>query len=329
MNAQTLKRLGGVLAALVVVWLGLGLAHRAGRDTARRLVLPRLDTRSVDRARIVHGADTLRFARSAGHWSVNGHDADQGQIGELLGAVIDTTGGSDLVSRRTASLKALGLDSTDATGLTLYAGDRPVLSLLVGLRSQDYTGVYVRLPGDSAAYRITWGQLADLASEHKATQWWNKVIAKVPPDSVARIDVRTGRTGYSLAKHGASWQLGTHAADSSAVTEFLERFRDLEASRFATPAQEDSARFPPQGRGVQLLAAGGRPLLVLRMDSTAGGVWSRRNGDSTIFILDNWTANGLTPPDTTLLPKPAPAAGARSAGKAPAGGAAAPAKPGR
>jgi len=188
----------------------------------------------------------------------------------------------------------------------------------------------VRLPGDSAAYRITWGQLADLASEHKATQWWNKVIAKVSPDSVAGIDVRRGRTGYALTKNGDSWRLGTRAADSSAVTEFLERFRDLEASRFATPAQEDSARFPPRGRGVQLLTAAGRPLLVLRMDSTTGGVWSRRDGDSTIFILDNWTANGLTPPDTTLLPKPAPATAARPAEKTPARAAAAPpAKSGR
>jgi hypothetical protein len=92
------------------------------------------------------------------------------------------------------------------------------------------------------------------------------------------------------------------------VASLLNRFSDLEAAGFATPAQADSASFAHPARTVRLLAKGDRPLLALSMDSTAGGFWVRRAGDADTYRLDSWTVNDLTPADSTLRKTPPRAA---------------------
>jgi hypothetical protein len=69
---------------------------------------------------------------------------------------------------------------------------------------------------------------------------------------------------------------------------------------------------------VRLLATAGRPLLALSMDSTAAGIWVRREGDPVTYRLDTWTVNGLTPADSTLRKKaPPPPSPPRAAPSAP------------
>jgi hypothetical protein len=306
MNAQMVKRLAGVLAALVVVWLGMSLVRRSRRDSAGRLALTRFDPATADQALIVRGTDTLRFVRQGGAWDVNGHPADATLVGKMLQALADTAAQSELVAQNASSFRALGLDSGDAQRVSVLRGGRTVAQLLLGGAGGTFGSVYVRKPGQSASYRLK-GSLADLVYR-RPDDWRDKVIAKVAPDSVSAVEVRRGRREYTLTRAAAEWRLGQGAADSAAVTALLNRFRDVEAAGFPTAAQADSVSFAHPARTVRLLAEAGRPLLVLSMDSTATGFWVRREGDADIYRMDTWTANTLTPVDSTFRKKPARAA---------------------
>jgi len=305
MNARTLRRLAAVLAALVVVWVGLSALRRARRDTEQHLTLTRFDLASVDHARIVHGADTLSFVRHGEEWTVNGLDADPTLVHSLVAALADTAPGSELVSENAATLGALGLDSLHARWITVSRGAHTIATLLVG-NEGSFGTLYVRQPGRNAAYALTNG-LTDVANR-SLDGWRYKTIADVPPDSVAAVEVRRGRSGYSLRKADGKWRMGNGPADSAAVATLLSRFSLLNADGFATAGQADSVRRLKPQRTVRLLAAGGQPLLTVQIDSSKSGYYLLKSGDSTVYRLEDWDSAALTPADSTLKPKPAKAA---------------------
>ncbi|OYV66314.1 MAG: hypothetical protein B7Z72_11550, partial [Gemmatimonadetes bacterium 21-71-4] len=294
MNARTLKRLGIALAVLVVAWVALGLARRASRDRERRLALVPFDPAVADHAMLIRDADSLRFVRVGAGWTVNGHRANAGLVGDLLHGLADTAAPSELAAENASSHQPMGLDSGQAWRVSALLGERTLAALLVGHRGDPYGSVYVRKPGENAAYLLTQSQLADL-TERADDDWRDKAIAKVAPESVWTVEVQRGKRGYTLTRGSSGWSLGHGGADSAAVAGLLARFRDLEAVGFATPAQADSARRARTSREVTLEAKGGRALLVLRMDSTTAGYWTRPEGDSTTYRLDGWTVDQLAP----------------------------------
>jgi hypothetical protein len=300
MNTVTLKQLAGVLAALVAIWLGLSFARRTERDTERHFDMPRVDAKTVDQATIMRPTDTVRLAKQGTGWSVNGHPANGTLVDDLVRALVDTTAQSELVAESAASHARLGVDSSKARRVVLRHGDRTLVDLLVGGRGGNYESAYVRKPGENTVYQLS-GQLFELA-EKQPDDWRDKVVARVEPDSIAMIEVQRGKKSYRLARgdKGGGWSIDGVAADSSAVAGLLDRFRNLEASGFATAAQSDSANFTQPTRVIRVLGKSDRPLVVLSADSISSGFWVRRDGDATIFRFDSWLLNNLSPSDSTL-----------------------------
>ena len=297
MNAATLKRLAVLLAGLVVIWLGVWLWRAAHRDADRSLRLTRFDPKTADEVTIARPADTLRFRRKAGAWSVNGHAADGSMVNELLGALSDTSARSELVAETTASHRRLGLDSATARRVSVLRAGATVTQLLVGKPGDVYGTSLVRKPGDVRSYDLE-GQLANLVARPQ-DDWRDKLIVRVPAESVAAITVRRGTRSYGLKREGKAWRLGGAPADSAAVARLLVQLRDLEAAGFPSGAQAESTRFVP-GRAVQVSDSAGRTLADLRMDSLADAVWVRRAGDSVTYRIDAWTADQLAPADSVL-----------------------------
>ena len=90
------------------------------------------------------------------------------------------------------------------------------------------------------------------------------------------------------------------------MTRLLEHYRNVAAAGFATPRQADSlrARRPPWRRAT-LRGPAGRLLLALAFDSTAAGIWVyRADGPAgTVYRIEPWSADQLTPAGQTLAPK--------------------------
>lgn len=307
MTPTQLARLAMVLGALLLLWGAASLARRGSRGTTEsdRFALAAMRGDSVDSIIVLRPADTTRLARvDSAAWTVNGHRASGSAVQEILAALGDTARRTELVGARPASHAGFGVDSAKGTRIRIVRDDSTVADLVQGNRGPGLQGGYFRLASDSAVYLVG-GDLAR-ALEQTSDELRDKRIAGVTADSVARIEVTRGRRSYSVRRDSATWTLAPGGrVDSTAVSELLSSYREIEAAGFATPAQADSAQFARPDRRVELLRKDGSPLLTLAFDSTATGFWVRAGHDSTVYRLDAWSADRLAPADSTLRAKPA------------------------
>jgi Domain of unknown function (DUF4340) len=307
MTPKQLARLAMVLVALLLLWGAASLARRGSRGPSEsdRFALGAFPVSSVDSIIIQRAADTARLARvDSATWTVNGHRASRSAVENILAALGDTARRTELAGGRSTSHAGFGVDSVKGTRIRVVRGDSTLADLVQGNRGAGFDGGYFRLANDSAVYLVG-GGLAQ-ALEQTSDELRDKRIAGVSADSVARIEVTRGRRSYTLRRDGSAWTLASGGrADSSAVAELLSSYGQVEAAGFATRAQADSARFARPDRRVQLLRADGSPLLNLAFDSMATGFWVRGGEDSTVYRLDTWSADRLTPSDTTFKAKPA------------------------
>ena len=305
MSPKQLARLAIVLIALLLLWGAASLARRAssGPSESDRFALGSIPKDSVDSIVIQRAADTARLARvDTGTWTVNGHRASPRGVQDILAALADTARRSELAGGRSASHAGFGVDSAKGARIRVVHGDSTIADLVQGNRGAGLEGAYFRLAGDSAVYLVG-GNLAQ-ALEQTSDELRDKRIAGVSADSVARIEVTRGRRTYGLRRDSTAWSFAAGGrADSAAVGELLSSYAEVEAAGFATRAQADSAKFARPDRRVALLRADGSPLLALVFDSTATGFWVRADGDSTVYRLDTWSADRLTPSDSSLKAK--------------------------
>jgi hypothetical protein len=304
MNERGLKRLAMGLAAALVLWGVLALSSHAREDHAARLELPRIDTAAVDTIALDRRDDSVVLARAAhGHWQVNGHPADSADVRDLLGALVDTTAWGELVAESRSSYARLGVDPDSGRHVRVLSHGKAVLDITTGKRTADWGGVYMRRGTDSAVYALHGNGFAEPFTR-SGSDWRDKTIARVAPESVATAEIRHGSRLVTLQRTGGHWNLDSGApADSTAVATMLDLYKDLNTSGFATPAQADSARKLKPVANVRLRAKSGALLLGLGMDSTANGVWARADSGGPVFRLDTYQLSHLAPPESTFKAK--------------------------
>jgi hypothetical protein len=300
MSAKQLARLGVILVVLLLVWLAAAVAR--GREAApagSALRLPRITAGQVDTVLIYRPKDTTLLARrDTASWTVNGHPTAPHAVSELFSALTDSSAGSELVAERKASHAGLGVDSTGSR-VQLKRSGKTLADLVVGHRSEDYSGGYVRQADQEPTYLVR-GQLTELLSR-SPDDWRNHQIAKVPADSIARIEIARGARRYVLQRNDKAWELlPGGAADSTRVGDLLTAYSSVDATGFASAAQEDSARFSAPDRRARLLRKDGTALLTLVFDSTAAGFWVRPDTSKTVYKVEKWTADRLVPADSSL-----------------------------
>ena len=302
MTPKQLTRLAMVLGALLLLWGAASLARRGSRGPSEsdRFAIPAIARDSADSVIITRPADTTRLVRrDSTTWMVNRHPASQTAIQELFTALADTARRTELVAGRAASHSALGVDSAKGAGVRIVRGDSTVAELVQGNRGPSLDGGYFRTAGDSAVYLVS-GNLAEVL-ERSQDEWRDRRIAGVAADSVARIEISRGKRSYAVRRDGAGWMLAPGGpADSAAVAALLADYGQVEAAGFATKAQGDSARLARPDRRAALLRADGTPLVTLAFDSTANGFWVQAGRDSTVYRVDTWFADRLTPADSSL-----------------------------
>jgi hypothetical protein len=305
MTPRQLARLAIVLAALLLLWGAASLARRGSHDRgdSDRFAIPTVTGDSADSVVITRPADTTRLGRrDSASWTVNGHPASKAAIEELFSALADTTRRTELVAGRPASHPGLGVDSAKGTGVRILRGDSTLVDLVQGNRGPGLEGGYFRATGDSAVYLVG-GSLAQVL-ERSPDEWRDRGIAGADPDSVARIEITRGKRSFAMRRDSTGWTLAPGGrADSAAVASLLADYRQVEAAGFASEAQADSASFARPDRRATVLRADGTPLLTLAFDSTANGFWVRAGRDSTVYRIDTWMADRLTPADSSLKAK--------------------------
>lgn len=311
MSSKQLLRLAGVLAVVVVLWGAVALASRNSDGAERGRILPEIDTSAVDSIVLSDPADTVFLVRAEkrpSEWQVNGKPADPKIVADLLAALKESGSTSELVARNPASHARFRITEDSARRVRVVQTGSAV-TLLAGKQSPEWDGIYLRRAGEPAVYVIRGGLAPALT--RRPEEWRDHTIATISPDSVAAIEVRRGRSSYTLRRQSKGWVFGSgRGADSTAVANLLSRYREIKATGFGTKAQLDSLRFNRSRRTARLLDQRGQPLIGLAFDSIASGTWVRlsegqsgRTRSGEAYRMDDWTADQLTPPDSTLRAK--------------------------
>jgi hypothetical protein len=291
-----------VFGAALLLWGAAALWRRADTDVgaAPGSVLPAIARDAVDTVTIARPSDTtVLVRRDSARWTANGHAADRATISSLLDALADSARRIEPVAERAASHAGLGVDSASGSKVRVAGSKGPLAELVLGQRTPDLQGGYVRRAGDSVVYLVR-GPLAE-ALGRGSDEWRDRRMGGVVPDSVAAIELGRGKRSTRLTRDSTRWMLaGGKAADSAAVRGLLDAYRSVEAAGFASRAQADSARFAPPDRSVRLLRADGSPLFTLLLDSIATGYWAKAGGDSTVYRIESWTVDRLMPADSVL-----------------------------
>lgn len=307
MTPRNLRLLAVALGVLVLLWGAVAVASRNGRDTEQRLRLPGITTADVDTVTITGARDTVVLARAGTVWRVNGHPTDPQAVGELVTSLGDSTASGDLVAENPSSYAQLGMDTASARRVRVQAHGKTVLDVVTGKPGVVYGTGYLRRATDPAVYLVR-SSLPRIA-ERRADGWRDKRIAVIPPDSVSKIEVQRGPRRYALSREGARWTLAPGgAADSMAAANFLRALADIRAAGFASPGQADSLKFSPPRRRLRVLGRNGAPRVSLVFDSTAAGLWARADSGGTVWRLEGWGLDQLTPADSTLAARPTRAA---------------------
>ncbi|HEX4601426.1 MAG TPA: DUF4340 domain-containing protein [Gemmatimonadales bacterium] len=308
MSARHLQIIALGLAVLLLLWGGSELLSRGSDKVVGRLAIPTLTPAGVDTVTLVKGGDSMVLAKhAADQWTANGWRAAAGGVTDLVAALQDT-GPPELVAQDPSSFGRLGVDSAGGRWLRVRGRGKLLVQLIVGARGSEFESVYVRRPGDSHVY-LWHGRLGALA-DRAADEWREKRIVALSPDSIAGVAVDRGKEHYALAHAGGRWLLGGRATDSAAVVRYLDHFRTVTASGFATAPQADSIRARRPTRRLTVRGGGGRVLFQCAFDSTPTGFLVRpvagRGGEgATVYKLTVWDVDGLTPAGRSLLPAPA------------------------
>lgn len=311
MSTKQLLRLAVLLAGLLLVWGAAALARRreAAPAEADAFRPPRISRAGTDSVLLWRPGDTtVLIRRDTSSWTVNGHPAAPDAVADLFAAFADSAAGSELVAQRRTSHASLGVDSAGGIRVRVMGSGRTLADLVVGHRSTDASGGYVRYAEQEPTYLVH-GRLVDILSR-RSDEWRDHRMAAVPADSVAAIEVSRGKRAYMLRRTDRTWVLTPGGpADSARVADLLAAYRAVDASGFASAAQADSAHFAPPDRRTRLLRRDHTPLLTLVFDSTAGGFWVRPDSGTTIYRIESFTADRLAPADSTLRARPAAKSG--------------------
>jgi hypothetical protein len=306
MSAKQLLRLAVIFGILLLVWGAAALARRlekapGGSDAFR---LPTVARSAADTVMLARPGDTVVLAKKdSSTWTVNGHPAGPQAISDLFAAWSDSTSGSELVAQQRASHTALGVDSAAGRRVRIRGGGRTLADLVVGRRSPDFSGGYIRRADQEPTYLVR-GRLVEVLSRG-VDDWRDRRIAAVKVDSVAAIEVLRGRRRYALRRSGSGWVLSPGGpADSARARDLVEAYSSVNATGFASASEAKSARFASPDRRTRLLRKDGTPLVTLLFDSTASGFWVRPDTGKAIYKIDTWNADRLAPADSTLRARP-------------------------
>ena len=298
MSATHLKAIAIGVAVLLALWGASEWWSRRTDATAAKLRLPALSASEVDTVAMTHGADTMILAKqSTGGWTVNAYPASSSAVGDLFQAFRDSVQ-PQLVAESPSSFARIGVDSGSARFVRVVGGGKTLARLFVG-GPPGSNAAYVRLPGDVRTYQWS-GQLPILVAR-PVDGWRDRLIGAVAPESIAVVEIQRVGKRATLRKRGSAWVLSSgKPADSAAVARLLERIRTVTASGFATDQQADSLRSARPRRRLLVRGSGDHVLMALLFDSLPGGFWVRKPEGGTVYRLDTWQVDQLTPGEDAL-----------------------------
>lgn len=234
-NLGTAKLLG-ILAVLVLIYIGFEFFGGKGRSENYREVLVEIDTANVDKIVIQKGSDTLKVEKQDGEWQVKIGDnkfakATTSSVRGTLNTLLSIEA-SRIMANKEDQWKEYQVDTT-GTRVKIFEGDSKSLDIIIGrlgFQGQRQYSTYVRLAEENEVYAAA--NFMGAAINTDPAGYRNSQVARIDKDSVLAIAFHYPDSSFTLVKDSLNWLLNDVVADSSATAQFLNNFSYLNSSRF-------------------------------------------------------------------------------------------------
>ncbi len=254
----------------------------------------------ADRLTLERGDRKVTFAKEGGTWKVTEPvkaDAEQADLDELVNALANLRA-DELAADKPADLKPFGLDAPEAKW-KLFAGDREVLSLLVGAKEKGGPRAYAKLEKGDTVALLDAALTGRVLGEYRKRAVWSDLDAS----QIESVVVSSGASNFVLRKDGDKWTdpaKPTDPIDAAKVTETLAALAGLKAERFVADKDANLSLYglaspsrvivvTPKGGASKTLQLGGP-------EGSSGGkrVYAKLPDQPAVFVLSEADTAKLT-----------------------------------
>jgi len=191
---------------------------------------------SIDNLVISDDKGTLTLNKQNGTWKLDGKNADQQVVNNIISVILDKNGGNyELVSQNPGRFSDLSVGDASAK-VTLKSGNVEKLTLIVG--SSNYPGTFVRPQKENSVY-LTSQSLGEISTAQRQN-YFDKAVLNLTQDKLSKIDVNYKAESYTLTKSENKWKLekSNKEVDESKMSSFLRGLESLKADKVVESAAE-------------------------------------------------------------------------------------------
>jgi len=313
MKARTMLALAGLAAALVLIWLVTQRAERARESIRSGPIFPKAQWSEAAEIRLAAAADTVRLRKENGVWRVGDAPADTAAVRGIFEKV-RAFDRRTLRSRNPEEQKTFEVDDASGTDVRFQdAQGRVMAEFRLGKNGPDFRSQYLRPAGSNDVYLIP-DYLRSVFDAGRPT-WRERAIFNFDRAKVARVAFfPEGAPPVRLEKNAAG-KFKVAGPDSFPIQQNLveSAVRSLATLRCdafpdTIPTPADAGLAPPKRRVEITLADGASYALNLGREARNAQVYAGRDGDPTIFLINQGRAGALVRDAETLKEKPPAAA---------------------
>lgn len=276
-----------ILFVILVILAALFVATRVLRNTAREGNLDKnvlaFDTTGIDRITLLRDTGTtITLSRTRDAWTVS-HDkttsnAEKARVRELLGALSNLTP-ERFVTRSEDKWDTYEVAPENAIGVEIFRDKKRLTGLMIGKEAAGKT--YVRNSDEREVYTVNGYLRSTTGKDFDA--WRDASFLRIERDGIYRITFSyPADSSFTIEKKNNAWMVDDAKADSTAVSQYLNRLRSKDHRHFA------DGFLPDRKPDVVLTFTGGENDTVVEAWNTAFYEWVYRSSrQPDVFFLDS------------------------------------------
>ncbi len=268
---------------------------KSTNDLRDKRLMP-FDSDKVSSIELTAKKQTIAFGRSKDEWQIvkpKPFRADRSQVEELLrtlrDAKMDLSGSED--EKKTAA--AFGAGTPFATvRVTDVSG---ALELQVRKNKDEY---YAKSSAVAGVYKISSGSRTGL--DKGLDDFRNKKLFDFGFAEPEKIEIHDGPKSYFLTRSGSDWWSNGTKMDTGTVSAFVDKIRDLSASKFAETG------FSAGALDLTVTSDGGKRVEKATISKNGENYLAKRENEPALYELNASAISKLQKSAADLKPTPPP-----------------------
>jgi hypothetical protein len=252
------------------------------------------DSNNLTRVELASGKSDIEFGKNnQNEWTIvkpQPYRADNFQVEELLrklgDAKMDLSGTADDQKKADAAYA-----SGQPVGAAKVSDASGTQTLDVRKNKDDY---YAKSSVVKGAYKIS----SDLGKELEKPldDFRNKKVFDFGFSDPNKIEVQQGTSDKVYARSGSDWKLNGQTMDAGTVQSFIDKLRDLAATKFVTEG------FTIPTASVSVTSNDGKRVERVEFAKTGDGYIARRANEAALYQLDAKAVNDMLDASNALKP---------------------------